>query len=657
MKVAYLNTVEKFISDVENNTWMNKLEDGFKKEFGGWNPKEHMSWPGSHPHLANALRSTGIGDAIIALEVQLPTIGGFRADAVLFGKGKNGSSYCFVIELKQWSEAKKSKIGYPKIWNGYYPDDHPSIQAYNFQQNLEHWLVEANPSEGNSVTIRSCAFLFNLRRSDAGELIGNDFENDLKNSPLYTGDDISSFRDRAKSLLSNESGLEVYTRMSNSAVKPSINLKEKLKDILLKHERFLLAGEQLNAAHTINACIDDATLQGGKHVIVIDGGPGSGKTGVAMNVMSSALEKNIIPDFIAPSAAVIHGYRKIVKELKSRFKFTFEYSPKDKKKGDWWNNLAKHENQHDLLIIDEAHRLPQNTEIVRGATMPHKYRSKISTCREIIRASKVSVFFVDDLQIIKPQESVRMADIIRDANAENATVHEFALPYQFRAGGSSRYLDWLNRVLQVDGGEPFSLTHEDQINFSIVNDPNEFSEILSLENVDQDRARIIAGWCWYWSQTFDENNELLNEVAIQNHNSITFSMPWEAPLSKKGMISGIPPGEYWAIDPRAQNQIGSVYTVQGYDFETICEIWPLDLQWNESENKWCCFPGRTPHSGKLKNGPAQYDNIDHFLRGVTGDELVVYLKNIYRILLTRGMYNVHVYFMHEETKSRFSKFL
>jgi hypothetical protein len=55
MKVAYLNTVEKFISDVENNTWMNKLEDGFKKEFGGWNPKEHMSWPGSHPHLANVL--------------------------------------------------------------------------------------------------------------------------------------------------------------------------------------------------------------------------------------------------------------------------------------------------------------------------------------------------------------------------------------------------------------------------------------------------------------------------------------------------------------------------------------------------------------------------------------------------------------------------
>jgi DUF2075 family protein len=150
---------------------------------------------------------------------------------------------------------------------------------------------------------------------------------------------------------------------------------------------------------------------------------------------------------------------------------------------------------------------------------------------------------------------------------------------------------------------------------------------------------------------------LVDEVVINNHNGVDFAMPWEAPLSKNGTRDGIPAGEFWAVDPRAKNQIGSVYTVQGYDFPTICVIWPLDLQWNPQESKWTTYPGRTIHKANEKNGPAMYDNVDRELRKELGDSLMRYLKNIYRILLTRGLYSVKVYFMHEPTRKRFEDYL
>lgn len=657
MKAAYVGIVSDFIHLVKQNKMGQIIESGYVENYGNPSPGERRSWSNSYRPLADLLKGINIDDAMIALEVQIPKIGGFRFDVVICGVGKRGLETTLIIELKAWDRAERSKYGYPKVSVPSYRDsiNHPCRQSSEYKLLVEDWIEEANPDNSNSIIVKSISYLFNLPKNEGAFLFSDEFKEDRKNSPLYCREDFQQLRTYLSELFSKGNGSEVWERFSNSAVKPSKHLLENLEDILLNHNRFILVGEQLEALEQIKCCLKISIESSEKHVFVIKGGPGSGKTAVAVNLMSFALQNGIIPDFVAVPAAVTKGLRKVIPRLKKRFKFSFGYVPYDESRKPYWNRQTSKTNELDLLIVDEAHRLPQRTLTNGFSSYPVEYQSKISTTRELIRASKVSVFFSDDKQIIKPSENVTQTDIINEAEKEGAVVHRYELPYQFRAGGSSRYLSWLDGIFQNGNSKPFNLTLRDQVRFEIVDDPNDFVSLVE-ENTEDD-ARIITGWCWRWNQKFSEDGTLIDEVIINNHNGVNFSMPWEAPLTKNGTMDGIPSGEYWAVDPRARNQVGSVYTVQGYDFPTVCIIWPLDLQWNPEENQWTTYPGRTKHKATEKNGPAKYDNVDRELRNEIGDSMVRYLKNIYRILLTRGLYSVKIYFMHEPTRRRFEQFL
>lgn len=655
MKAAFVGRVGEFVLLVEQNRIQSLVEDEYIRQYGTPGAGERRSWANSYRPLADLLSASNIDDSIIALEVQIPQIGGFRFDVVICGQGNRRIDTALIIELKAWDRVEESIYGHPKVKVPGYLDsvNHPCYQSSQYKLLVEDWIDEANPDIDGSIAIKSISYLFNLNKNHGQVLYDDQYKLERGNSPLYCGDDYNQLTKYLHQLFSDGGGSEVWERFSNSEIKPSKHLLDNLEDILINHERFILVGEQLEALEQIKCSLQHFLQTDEKQVIVIDGGPGSGKTAVAMNLMSFALQKGIIPDFVAVPAAVTKGLRKVLPRLSKRFRYSFGYVPYDESRTDYWNRQTKTKNEVDLLIVDEAHRLPQRTLTNGFSSYPVEFQSKISTTRELIRASKVTVFFSDDKQIIKPSENVTQEDIIRDALEEGAVVHRFSLPYQFRAGGSSRYLSWLDGILQNDDVEPFKLALRDQIRFEIVDDPNEFLQEIQESN----HSRIIAGWCWFWRQKFSSQGGLVDEVVINNHNGVDFAMPWEAPLSKNGTRDGIPAGEFWAVDPRAKNQIGSVYTVQGYDFPTICVIWPLDLQWNPQESKWTTYPGRTVHKATEKNGPAMYDNVDRELRNELGDSLIRYLKNIYRILLTRGLYSVKVYFMHEPTKKRFEDYL
>ena len=114
-------------------------------------------------------------------------------------------------------------------------------------------------------------------------------------------------------------------------------------------------------------------------------------------------------------------------------------------------------------------------------------------------------------------------------------------------------------------------------------------------------------------------------------------MPWEGKdpqETKIPLAKGIPPWYLWGHDPDGIHQIGCIYTVQGLEFDYIGVIFGNDLVYNPDKETWETRMENC-HDGQLKRQRGDY------LR---------YLKNIYRVLLTRGMKGCYVYFLDKQTE-------
>ena len=114
-------------------------------------------------------------------------------------------------------------------------------------------------------------------------------------------------------------------------------------------------------------------------------------------------------------------------------------------------------------------------------------------------------------------------------------------------------------------------------------------------------------------------------------------MPWEGKSGKK-LAQGIPEAPLWAYDPNGVNQIGCIYTIQGFEFEYVGVIFAKDLRYDSSRKEWI---------GDKK------ESSDSKLRGISDEEFAKYAKNIYRVLLSRGMKGCYLYFMDKETENFF----
>jgi hypothetical protein len=92
---------------------------------------------------------------------------------------------------------------------------------------------------------------------------------------------------------------------------------------------------------------------------------------------------------------------------------------------------------------------------------------------------------------------------------------------------------------------------------------------------------------------------------------------WQMPWNDAGRLApGIPPSNFWASDPKGINQVGCVYTAQGFKFDYVGVIRVRDLRWDSATNDWVggttrqtdrMIPSVTPklsHPGVRMRGPA-----------------------------------------------------
>jgi hypothetical protein len=281
-------------------------------------------------------------------------------------------------------------------------------------------------------------------------------------------------------------------------------------------------------------------------------------------------------------------------------------------------------NNLDVLILDEAHRI-RETSVDRYTKA--EFRTGRPQVDELIAAARVPVFLVDEHQVVKPGELGTVAEIERYAAALSLPVHRVDLDAQFRCGGSEEYVQWVLRLLGLTEGDPQPWTGDPSFQIEIADTPHELEAILQEKLTAGYGARIAAGYCWPWSDPRPDKT-LVPDVQIGD-----WSRPWN--LRGDRAVGDAPPAALWATDPNGFDQVGCIYTAQGFEYDWSGVILGPDLLWRNGRFTTARDANKDPAFRNRKTTDAP-----------TFDRLV---RNTYKVLLTRGMVGTVLYSPDPET--------
>lgn len=619
--LIYQASSEKFIDDVRENTISDIMSENYKARLGKYpGVPEFVSWQNSLSRVRDLLELGKINDTFVALEYEVP-YNQSRLDCLLFGRGNNDISNVILIELKQWSNVKAlaEEGNFVETYTGGKERvvPHPSQQVKGYHNYMRGFVEEFEKEP--TLSLFSCAYCHNYSRTEGKGLHNPVYKDLIIEFPLYTKEDTKLLGIRIRELLENGSGFEIFNRFMQSRLHPSKKLLENVHKIINNDVVFSLLNEQLVAKNLIWARYRISAKKNEKSVIIVHGGPGTGKSVIALNILAEAAlrKKNVL--YGCKSKPFISGLQKLVgRGGEIMFSNLYRFIPSRTK-----------ENEFDILLIDEAHRIEKKSN--HRYTEP-KDRTDMPQMDQLVRCAKAAVFFIDDRQNVRSSE-VGSSDLIREAAAKlNAGVHEVTLETQYRCMGSNDYLLWLESVLCYTQ-EKRIFRKDDQFDFRIFNSPQGIMDILNEKEKEKpNSARMVAGFCWPWSNHTDKNGELIKDVRIGD-----FAMPWET----HGNITRTPPGYVkwyeWAYRSEGIKQVGCIYTAQGFEFDYVGVIIGGDLTADKITGKLTTNINATKDP-TLAHSPENFDK---------------HVKNIYRTLLTRGMKGCYVYFTDNQTEKYF----
>lgn len=411
----------------------------------------------------------------------------------------------------------------------------------------------------------------------------------------------------------------VLDQVLKSRYAPSKKLLQHTANVVQDQQSFVLLDSQQVVFAKVLAEVREAAraTKRKKTVVLVRGGPGTGKSVIALHLLGRLSGEGMNVMHLTGSKAFTENMRKLVG---SRSAAQFGYFNLNKK-----GDLPP--NQFDALVLDEAHRIRESS---KDRFTRSEDWSGLAQVDELVSAARVSVFFIDDRQVVRPGE-VGSSELIRDAAARvEANFFEFELDAQFRCSGSDAFINWIDQTLGIRETANVLWRSDDSYDFRIMNSVEEL-ELTIRDRAKQEDARLVAGFCWPWSDP-NADGTLVPDVQVGS-----WSMPWNAKPDAGRLARGIPKSNFWNSDPGGIDQVGCVYTAQGFEFEYVGVIFGLDLRYDWEANAWVGDKSKS-HDSVVKRSKEQFLDL---------------VKNTYRVLFTRGIKGCYVYFMDEGTRRFF----
>lgn len=607
---------EGIVSDFNRDVVENKIADQISTRFLNYyrrnvGASEYRAWQQSLNFLRNSFEYSGLTQNRLIIEYELP-YSTRRIDVLLFGRGHSENDGVVLMELKQWSNENVEDCpseGNVVVNYGQFKREqaHPSLQVQGYHYDLKDFLTIFN--EEPEVNLASCAYCHNYsRKGNNPVLFFPKFEKETQKFPLFAREDVQALGIYLKERLSKGNGIEIFGRFVTSPIRPSKRLLEHTSAMINKQQIFNLIDDQIAAYNAIMHKAKKLAQTDRKSIVIVKGGPGTGKSVIALEVMGELMRQGRVVFHATGSSAFTNTLRTIVGiRAKNLFKFFNSF-------------ITTQPNSIEVLVCDEAHRVRRtsNSRYTR-----REDRSNLPQIDELLRIAKLNIFFIDENQIVRPDEIGSVA-LIKEAagrfGIKEEDIAEFELKTQFRCSGSDAYLQWLDKVLGITDSE--AVNFDARMQFKIFADPSEMMAEIRQRNLEKkNSARIVAGFCWPWTKP-NPDGSLVSDVRIGD-----FAMPWE----KKDTFWK------WATDDSGMEQVGTVYTAQGFEFDYIGVIFGNDLAYDERKHQWTSVPENSHDTQVKRNNPG----------------LTRHLQNVYRVLMSRAHRGVYVNFMDRQTERYF----
>lgn len=610
--IVYQEDKNTFMTHVRESKIDYLIHENFKKQLGRTTTaKEVLSWTNSMQYMRNVLDDPDIpNDSKISIECQIPNTSK-RIDFIITGQNAAHQDFAVIVELKQWQEATATTMdGVVNTFLGGSKRDvsHPSYQAWSYACLLEGFNEEVYTK---NITLQPCAFLHNCEQP--GDLLNEVYAPYLSKAPLFSKHDIIKLASFIKQFVRYGDRTNIMYRIEKGRIRPSKTIADSIARMLDGKPEFVMVDDQKLVYEKSQQAIRSATASK-KKVVIIKGGPGTGKSVVAIQLTARMTAERLLVQYVSKNSAPRNVYA-------SKLSGSFRKS--------WVDNLFKgsgsyvdcRNGEFDALIVDEAHRLNEKSGLYANLGE--------NQVKEIIHAAKSSIFFIDEDQRVTIKDIGTREEIIKWAKKADAEVIVLELESQFRCNGSDGYLAWLDNFLGIreTANTDFS---ELNYHFEVVEDPNLLRERIGAYNEVSNRARLVAGYCWPWNS---KKSKSAMDIVLPEFN---FGMQWN--LTEDGML--------WIISPSSVNQVGCIHTCQGLEVDYVGVIMGEDLVIRNGQ--WVCQSDKRARSDKsvhglkklLKNEPVE---------GQQMAELII--KNTYRTLMTRGMKGCLVFSADKETRA------
>ena len=614
----YAGTSQQFIEDAYQNQIAEKLKLAFF-EYYRYHPSqaEVSSWRNSLRAISQIFQHAGLLDHGVMVEYQLP-LSSRRLDCMICGRDGAGADNAVIIELKQWEKCKDAEgANEVTTWIAGAQREllHPSVQVDGYKSYLESTHTAFHEDQ-NPVVLNACAYLHNYNYYSDDVLFSPKFDGPRSRCPVFTADDVPRLEEHLVGRLEKGEGLDVLKRVEASKYRPSKKLMEHVKQMVQGNPMYILLDDQQIVYDKILSLAKQGFHDKQKTVIIVKGGPGTGKSLIAINVMATLSGEGYNTQYATGSRAFTETLRKRVGSLGGiQFRYFNSYSHSDR-------------DAVDVLLADESHRIRQ-TSVSRYTRKED--RTGLPQIEELIKAAKSTVFFIDDYQIVRPGEIGSVRYIKENAERMGCKVLEYELQVQFRCNGSDAFVNWINNTLGIQRTANIIWERKEEFDFQILDSPDAVENAIREQVAHGFTGRVTAGYCWHWSMP-DAEGRLNDDVVIGD-----YRRPWDARPEARKLAKGIPKATLWADDPNGINQVGCVYNAQGFEFDYAGVIMGPDLRYNFDSQAWEGHP-ESSHDAVVKRDKGRFTELT---------------KNTYRVLFSRGMKGCFAYFMDKDTERFF----
>ena len=606
--IVYNAKKGQFVQDVRTNVIATKILDLIRERgLNAGQDREFAAWQNSMQFMRNIVDDPDIDDDVqIAIEYNIPQTSK-RVDFIIIGADRNGKDNIVIVELKQWTKAEVVDDDMHFCVRTYVANDnrivcHPSYQAYSYSRFIGNYSQVVH---NNDIHLVPCAYLHNYNPAYRQALAADIYKEWYTSAPFFIMDEVQPFIDFVKKYVTRKSAKgDLLYLIDHGRIKPTKSLQDALSTMVRGTPVFDLLDEQAvcfdMCVRTMLQCLKDHK----KRTILIQGGPGTGKSVLAVNLLMHFILCNCNTAYVTKNSAPRQAFLSILSGNKAEniadigqlFRSPFGLS-------------RVPVNAYDCLIVDEAHRLIKKM---------YGDWSGENQVKECISASLLTIFMLDEDQAVTTKDIGSVQEIVKwckELGSDIIMREETKLISQFRCNGSDAYIQFIDNLLQRNAETISVPITELNYDFRIFDDASEMREALREKNADN-KARMVAGYCYDWNV---KNRRGDIDISLPGG----FQAKWNLENDK-----------IWAINPKSFEEVGCIHTAQGLEFDYVGVLIGKDLKY---EN------GRVVTD---KNAISR-DDKSSGIRSASDDVARKLILNTYKTLLTRGQKGCFVYFEDE----------